>query len=228
MRLIFISNLPNVGPVFDEERLARDILGHWFKHEKFSSLVRQLNLYGFRKIPHLQQGVLRQEAEFSNYAHAHFLRDKPEMLCLIQRQKPGDHENTPPQTIEHTVPVDTPARLCTDHESDMQSIVSDIAAIKHYQITLNKDLHLLKNSNQHLWKEAMASRDKHKTQQDTIDRILKFLAGVFGPPGSPVSGDANPTRASVPRVSQKRIGNGSHDRKNKTQIIDPMGKCLEF
>jgi HSF-type DNA-binding len=36
--------------VFNKEHLAWDILGHWFKHEKFVSFVQQLN---FHKIPHL-------------------------------------------------------------------------------------------------------------------------------------------------------------------------------
>ncbi|EKM82280.1 hypothetical protein AGABI1DRAFT_52375, partial [Agaricus bisporus var. burnettii JB137-S8] len=75
--------------VLDHERFAREVLGHWFKHQRFSSFVRQLNMYGFHKIPHLQQGVLRSDSdtEYWNFSHPNFRRDQPDLLCLIQRKK---------------------------------------------------------------------------------------------------------------------------------------------
>ncbi|KIL55092.1 hypothetical protein M378DRAFT_44572, partial [Amanita muscaria Koide BX008] len=61
----------------------------WFKHQHFSAFVRQLNLYGFHKIPHLQQGDLRSDTdtEFWNFAHPDFIRGHPELLLRIWRKK---------------------------------------------------------------------------------------------------------------------------------------------
>jgi hypothetical protein len=131
------------------------------------------------------------------------------MLHLVQRQKQGVHDNILSQNmepIEHTAPTNTPAQELSVDQEHMFSIVSDIAAIKRCQIAIEKDLNLLKGSSQQLWKEAIVSRDKHKTQQGTIDRIVEFLAGVFGSSAPLATGEPNLARPSVPHLSQKQIG----------------------
>ena len=64
---------------------------------------------------------------------------------------------------------------------DMQSIISGLQAIKRHQTTISSELQELKRSNQLLWQDALESRAKYQKQQDTINRILNFLAGVFNP-----------------------------------------------
>ena len=63
--------------VKDMEVFTTSILLTYFRHQKYSSFQRQLNLYGFRKI---QKG-----SELGAYAHEYFIRDKPELLRYVRR-----------------------------------------------------------------------------------------------------------------------------------------------
>ena len=62
----------------------------------------------------------------------------------------------------------------------MRSIVEGISAIRRQQQAISSDLSALKDSNDALWKEAIAARERHAQHGDTINRILRFLAGIVG------------------------------------------------
>lgn len=69
------------------------------QHSKFSSFVRQLNFYGFRKIKYSDTIKIdaQLEAETANYwrfRHEHFLRGRPELLMEIKRSNSQSQEKT--------------------------------------------------------------------------------------------------------------------------------------
>ena len=71
---------------------------------------------------------------------------------------------------------------------DLSSITSGIAAIRQTQANIGADLKALQTSNEHLWREAIESRDRHQKHQETIDLIVIFLERLFGMEGEGLKG----------------------------------------
>lgn len=173
-------------------RLSESVFhGECFSKE-FRNLIpfssQQLNMYGFSKVMHLQQGVLKTEpsdqSEMLEFRNEHFQRDQPDLLCLIHRKKsagPGQHGGTDERAL--TAPTSSSAGdpgAAPGMALDLRTVLSDIAAIRKHQTSISAELKDLSASNKQLWTEALASRERYQRHQDTINKIVRFLGTVFG------------------------------------------------
>jgi hypothetical protein len=144
--------------VSSQDEFSKEVLPLFFKHSNFASFVRQLNMYGFHKVPSPLQGALLSSFdEIYEFTNPNFRKDHPEPLSLVTRKK--SHAET--------------------NSVDLNHLIQQIVAIKRTQSNISNDLKIIKNDNQSLWNESLALRERYARQQDTIDKILGFLASIF-------------------------------------------------
>ncbi|XP_008840956.1 heat shock factor protein 2 isoform X2 [Nannospalax galili] len=145
--------------VLDEQRFAKEILPKYFKHNNMASFVRQLNMYGFRKVVHIDSGIVKQERDGPvEFQHPYFKQGQDDLLENIKRK------------VSATKPEENKIR-----QEDLTKIISSAQKVQIKQETIESRLSELKSENESLWKEVSELRAKHAQQQQVIRKIVQFI-----------------------------------------------------
>ncbi|CAM5087817.1 unnamed protein product [Eretmochelys imbricata] len=163
--LICWSPSGNSFHVFDQGQFAKEVLPKYFKHNNMASFVRQLNMYGFRKVVHIEQGgLVKPEKDDTEFQHPYFIRGQEQLLENIKRKV------TSVSSIKNE---DIKVR-----QDNVTKLLTDVQMMKGKQESMDSKLIAMKHENEALWREVASLRQKHAQQQKVVNKLIQFLISL--------------------------------------------------
>uniref|UniRef100_A0A8C9EVS0 HSF-type DNA-binding domain-containing protein n=1 Tax=Pavo cristatus TaxID=9049 RepID=A0A8C9EVS0_PAVCR len=149
--------------ILDEQRFAKELLPKYFKHNNISSFIRQLNMYGFRKVVALENGMITVEKNsVIEFQHPFFKQGNAHLLENIKRKVSAVRTED--------------LKVCAE---DLHKVLSEVQEMREQQNNMDIRLANMKRENKALWKEVAVLRQKHSQQQKLLSKILQFILSLM-------------------------------------------------
>lgn len=188
--------------VVDQIRFAREILPLSFKHNNIASFIRQLNMYGFRKVLSTNALNLKAEREDLTFAHPYFQQGQKSLLQNIKRKSATQSQS-----------------LASFSREDVSKILNEVSSLKNQLDSMTDTLENLRVENEVLWKEVVNLRQKHARQQQVVSKLVQFFISL-------VNNDRNP--GSLKRKLPLMIKGPNNERGLSSSVAQGFSRSDEL